>query len=543
MKSRGFTLIEILVVLAIIGIAAAVIALNVGAARERARDAKRVENVNQIDTAIALYLTENGTPPGDDGVEYINGNPAWIPGLAPRYIREVPSDPVDTGDYKFHYARQGINYEVAAFMEQNGSDASCGDGGNSCQYYEKASGAFLAFVNPGASGWSFGSTTTSTSTPPGPPPDPPPATTSCTLSASPTSIQSGSSATLSWTTANTTSFSISNGIGSVSPVAGGSTTVSPTATTTYTGTATGTSGSVTCTALVAVSAVPPPPPPPSNCSDSVGTTTAAGGAPSLPVVTTASATCIDADSATFQGTGAPKKAVTTGFFRYSQVSAACSNSFGVRVPTSGGTNLGSGNSAVTYAITYNSLSPRTTYYYCASATNSVGTGFGTVLSFLTTASTTAAAGSYLRVFPDVQPTGGNAVQGTLEVPFTTFVLTNNSDAATFTYDFYIRKTGTASDAAITRVLIRHLLPTQGTVSTNGIYSPTVWRVGQNPSYVYTFSLAAGESRSFTIIGQMSTNYGTDVGKTVGLELTAVNASLPVSTTLPVTGTTYTLTLQ
>jgi Tol biopolymer transport system component len=73
-----------------------------------------------------------------------------------------------------------------------------------------------------------------------------------TFSASPTSITGGSSTTLSWTSANATSASIDNGVGSVTPVSGGSAKVSPATTTTYTLTLTGSGGSVTYQAAVTV---------------------------------------------------------------------------------------------------------------------------------------------------------------------------------------------------------------------------------------------------------------------------------------------------
>ena len=73
-----------------------------------------------------------------------------------------------------------------------------------------------------------------------------------TLTASPTGITSGQTAMLTWTTTNATSASIDNGIGSVTPVSGGSVTVQPSMTTTYTITAMGTGGSVTAQATVTV---------------------------------------------------------------------------------------------------------------------------------------------------------------------------------------------------------------------------------------------------------------------------------------------------
>jgi len=156
----GFTLIEILVVVAIVGILSSIVIAKLNTAREKARDAQRVASVNQITNAVALYQNDNGgLPPGGDGVEYLNGNPEWIPGLVPKYISAIPSDPIDVDEHKFHYSRQGNDYEVISFLEQNGNQAACGDGGSSCQYYEKASGKFLALANPGASGWRFASST------------------------------------------------------------------------------------------------------------------------------------------------------------------------------------------------------------------------------------------------------------------------------------------------------------------------------------------------------------------------------------------------
>jgi Tol biopolymer transport system component len=73
-----------------------------------------------------------------------------------------------------------------------------------------------------------------------------------TFSASPTSISNGSSTTLSWTSENATSASINNGVGSVTPVSGGSVTVNPTTTTTYTLTLTGNGESATYQTTVTV---------------------------------------------------------------------------------------------------------------------------------------------------------------------------------------------------------------------------------------------------------------------------------------------------
>src|SRR5215831_1977708 len=96
-------------------------------------------------------------------------------------------------------------------------------------------------------------------TPPAPTPAPA-AQPTVTINASPESVTSGQTVTLSWSSTNATDLNIDPGVGKVAPQ--GSTGVNPSATTTYTITATGPGGSVTAGARVTVNAAQPPPPPP-----------------------------------------------------------------------------------------------------------------------------------------------------------------------------------------------------------------------------------------------------------------------------------------
>ena len=104
--------------------------------------------------------------------------------------------------------------------------------------------------------------------PPAPPPVPPAAKPTVTLNASPASINSGDTATLSWSSTDATDLDIEPGVGKVAPQ--GSTPVTPTETTSYTITATGSGGSATASASVQVAAAAPPAAPPTaqpNISD------------------------------------------------------------------------------------------------------------------------------------------------------------------------------------------------------------------------------------------------------------------------------------
>jgi len=93
---------------------------------------------------------------------------------------------------------------------------------------------------------------------------PAPARPTVTLQASPSSINKGESATLSWNSTDATELTIAPEVGAVT--AQGSTKVTPSDSTTYTITATGPGGSASATATVTVNA-PPPPPPPKGPSD------------------------------------------------------------------------------------------------------------------------------------------------------------------------------------------------------------------------------------------------------------------------------------
>jgi prepilin-type N-terminal cleavage/methylation domain-containing protein len=63
LKNKGFTLIEILVVVTIIGILASITLLGLGPARRSAQDARRVADLRSVQTVLEVYFNRNGRYP------------------------------------------------------------------------------------------------------------------------------------------------------------------------------------------------------------------------------------------------------------------------------------------------------------------------------------------------------------------------------------------------------------------------------------------------------------------------------------------------
>jgi hypothetical protein len=164
-------------------------------------------------------------------------------------------------------------------------------------------------------------------------------------------------------------------------------------------------------------------------------------APVPPTVTTNAATFVAATSSVLNGSSNPNGFATTAWFRFSSTNpGTCDNSFGTRVPSSGGTALGAGTSSVAFSNGTPTLATGTTYYYCAIASSTGGIVFGNIVSFTTlNPSVPPAAPSFLTLLtwststpPEVfvnwidnsnNETGFNVERGTDGINFTLIATT------------------------------------------------------------------------------------------------------------------------
>ncbi len=112
-NKKGFTLIELLVVIAIIGILATLAVVSLQQARKNARDAKRIADVKQMQTALELYFNDwQGYP-----VDVVPGS-SISSGTSNVYMAVVPTGPTPAdGDcasssYRYFQVDDGDEYYI-----------------------------------------------------------------------------------------------------------------------------------------------------------------------------------------------------------------------------------------------------------------------------------------------------------------------------------------------------------------------------------------------------------------------------------------------
>ncbi len=116
-KAAGFTLIEILLVVVIIGMLATIAAINVPKFLGQGRDGKAKADVSSIATAINAYNMVEG--------KYPSGLGALTEGNDP-FMTSIPKDPWGR-DYQYaaSSSRRGLKFEVYSLGEdgtQSGDD-------------------------------------------------------------------------------------------------------------------------------------------------------------------------------------------------------------------------------------------------------------------------------------------------------------------------------------------------------------------------------------------------------------------------------------
>src|SRR5208282_5482058 len=115
----GFTLIEIMVVIAIIGLLATLVVQSLRGATDKAKRTKAMADIAELKTALDRYYIDNGSyPTTDQGLTALVSSPSQ--GTQPQtanyeeggYIRRIPADPWGN---PYVYQSDGSNYSLKSY--------------------------------------------------------------------------------------------------------------------------------------------------------------------------------------------------------------------------------------------------------------------------------------------------------------------------------------------------------------------------------------------------------------------------------------------
>ncbi|OYX43365.1 hypothetical protein B7Y94_01485 [Candidatus Saccharibacteria bacterium 32-49-12] len=129
MRDRsGFTIVELLIVIVVIGILAAISIVAYNGVREKAELAELKQNLSSLNKAVLMYHAENGSYPVSTSWRGNNQvvDDSFIPGLAPQYIATTPQvKPHGASRPTFLYLSNGTDYKLI-YIVDSGEAGSTG---------------------------------------------------------------------------------------------------------------------------------------------------------------------------------------------------------------------------------------------------------------------------------------------------------------------------------------------------------------------------------------------------------------------------------
>jgi len=122
-SQNGFTLVEILIVVAIIGLLTSIVLVGLGSFRTRGRDARRVSDLRETQNGLELYYTKYQRYPAVSGGDSWESLKSSLIG-ASIGVSTISNDPLyPDKTYRYGVSSDGQSYVIAATLEDSGNSA------------------------------------------------------------------------------------------------------------------------------------------------------------------------------------------------------------------------------------------------------------------------------------------------------------------------------------------------------------------------------------------------------------------------------------
>ena len=131
--AKRFSLFELLLVVAILGLLSTLAIIAIGNAREKARDAARLEDIKEIQAALELSFNDTNKYPeakeavilGQGNYDCLGGSGFAAKGCENAYLADVPSNPTP-GGLPYRYTSDIATYRVEFSLETDVGDKAAG---------------------------------------------------------------------------------------------------------------------------------------------------------------------------------------------------------------------------------------------------------------------------------------------------------------------------------------------------------------------------------------------------------------------------------
>lgn len=139
-KQKGFTIVELLIVIVVIGILAAIVIVAYNGIQTQAHDTHRVSDVDQVKKFMELYYVKHGYYPGSGNITDGNASTALssgpLRGLSPEALRgpDASASTVSSwGQWGGSVTSDGMNYSYKTFYAD---DTNCTGLTEECTKYQ-----------------------------------------------------------------------------------------------------------------------------------------------------------------------------------------------------------------------------------------------------------------------------------------------------------------------------------------------------------------------------------------------------------------------